>query len=164
MPLLRVALMFLSVTRSLLGCLKIRLEVSMFHLTVIYIYIYFFFLLLFLPQEKEHAGFDIVCLFYSDFQQSWLNCSQGSLCIWSCMLNVHITIVKLLGTARTSLVVTIGPSPRHRGETASTIMFGQRVRFLVLFQIVIIRGIRTLEYENNIKTQVIQLLCRVLLE
>ncbi|KAK6935274.1 Kinesin motor domain [Dillenia turbinata] len=30
------------------------------------------------------------------------------------------------GTARTSLVVTIGPSPRHRGETASTIMFGQR--------------------------------------
>ncbi|XP_028070938.1 kinesin-like protein KIN-UA isoform X2 [Camellia sinensis] len=30
------------------------------------------------------------------------------------------------GTARTSLVVTVGPSPRHRGETASTIMFGQR--------------------------------------
>ncbi|XAR70393.1 Plus-end-directed kinesin ATPase [Bertholletia excelsa] len=30
------------------------------------------------------------------------------------------------GTARTSLVVTIGPSPRHRGETMSTIMFGQR--------------------------------------
>lgn len=30
------------------------------------------------------------------------------------------------GTARTSLVVTIGPSPRHRGETASTISFGQR--------------------------------------
>ncbi|KAL9231074.1 hypothetical protein vseg_006340 [Gypsophila vaccaria] len=30
------------------------------------------------------------------------------------------------GSARTSLIVTIGPSPRHRGETASTIMFGQR--------------------------------------
>ncbi|URE18351.1 Armadillo repeat-containing kinesin-like protein [Musa troglodytarum] len=30
------------------------------------------------------------------------------------------------GSARTSLVVTIGPSPRHRGETSSTIMFGQR--------------------------------------
>lgn len=30
------------------------------------------------------------------------------------------------GTARTSLIITIGPSPRHRGETASTIMFGQR--------------------------------------
>lgn len=30
------------------------------------------------------------------------------------------------GTARTSLVVTVGPSPRHRGETASTISFGQR--------------------------------------
>ncbi|CAH2038112.1 unnamed protein product [Thlaspi arvense] len=29
-------------------------------------------------------------------------------------------------TARTSLVITIGPSPRHRGETTSTIMFGQR--------------------------------------
>ncbi|KAF3494445.1 hypothetical protein DY000_02058417 [Brassica cretica] len=33
------------------------------------------------------------------------------------------------GTARTSLIVTIGPSPRHRGETTSTILFGQRVRF-----------------------------------
>lgn len=31
------------------------------------------------------------------------------------------------GTARTSLIVTIGPSPRHRGETSSTILFGQRV-------------------------------------
>nr|GEV93321.1 kinesin-like protein KIN-UB [Tanacetum cinerariifolium] len=30
------------------------------------------------------------------------------------------------GTARTSLVITIGPSPRHRTETASTILFGQR--------------------------------------
>ncbi|KAK1556667.1 hypothetical protein Q3G72_009796 [Acer saccharum] len=30
------------------------------------------------------------------------------------------------GIARTSLIVTIGPSPRHRGETASTILFGQR--------------------------------------
>ncbi|KAH7439668.1 hypothetical protein KP509_04G071600 [Ceratopteris richardii] len=30
------------------------------------------------------------------------------------------------GTARTSLIVTIGPSPQHRGETTSTILFGQR--------------------------------------
>ncbi|XP_047333625.1 kinesin-like protein KIN-UB [Impatiens glandulifera] len=30
------------------------------------------------------------------------------------------------GTARTSLIVTIGPSPRHRAETTSTILFGQR--------------------------------------
>ncbi|VFR02238.1 unnamed protein product [Cuscuta campestris] len=30
------------------------------------------------------------------------------------------------GTARTSLVITIGPSPHHRAETASTIYFGQR--------------------------------------
>ncbi|XP_024995748.1 kinesin-like protein KIN-UB [Cynara cardunculus var. scolymus] len=30
------------------------------------------------------------------------------------------------GTARTSLIVTVGPSPRHRAETASTILFGQR--------------------------------------
>lgn len=37
----------------------------------------------------------------------------------------------ITGTARTSLVITIGPSPRHRGETASTIMFGQRVCFRV---------------------------------
>lgn len=37
--------------------------------------------------------------------------------------------MKFIGTARTSLVVTIGPSPRHRGETTSTIMFGQRVSF-----------------------------------
>ncbi|RVX01027.1 Kinesin-like protein KIN-UB [Vitis vinifera] len=35
------------------------------------------------------------------------------------------------GTARTSLIVTIGPSPRHRGETASTILFGQRVSSFV---------------------------------
>ncbi|RVX15318.1 Kinesin-like protein KIN-UB [Vitis vinifera] len=47
-------------------------------------------------------------------------------------LPVHADILhiestgKCLGTARTSLVVTIGPSPRHRGETSSTIMFGQR--------------------------------------
>nr|GEX16503.1 hypothetical protein [Tanacetum cinerariifolium] len=31
----------------------------------------------------------------------------------------------LRSTARTSLVITIGPSPRHRTETASTILFGQ---------------------------------------
>ncbi|XP_073308544.1 kinesin-like protein KIN-UB [Primulina huaijiensis] len=30
------------------------------------------------------------------------------------------------GTSRTSLIVTVGPSPRHRGETSSTILFGQR--------------------------------------
>ncbi|KAL5538182.1 hypothetical protein UlMin_043680 [Ulmus minor] len=30
------------------------------------------------------------------------------------------------GSARTSLIITIGPSPRHRGETTSTILFGQR--------------------------------------
>ncbi|XP_070039145.1 kinesin-like protein KIN-UB [Nicotiana tomentosiformis] len=30
------------------------------------------------------------------------------------------------GTSRTSLVITIGPSPRHRAETSSTILFGQR--------------------------------------
>jgi hypothetical protein len=35
--------------------------------------------------------------------------------------------VHFAGTARTSLIVTIGPSPRHRGETTSTILFGQRV-------------------------------------
>ncbi|GAB4844646.1 hypothetical protein Ancab_038048 [Ancistrocladus abbreviatus] len=32
----------------------------------------------------------------------------------------------IIGTARTSLIVTIGPSLWHRGETASTILFGQR--------------------------------------
>lgn len=30
------------------------------------------------------------------------------------------------GAARTSLIITIGPSPRHRAETTSTITFGQR--------------------------------------
>lgn len=39
----------------------------------------------------------------------------------------YLDLYILPGTARTSLVVTIGPSPRHRGETSSTIMFGQRV-------------------------------------
>ncbi|PUZ42798.1 hypothetical protein GQ55_9G610500 [Panicum hallii var. hallii] len=35
------------------------------------------------------------------------------------------------GTARTSLVVTIGPSSRHYSETSSTIMFGQRAMKVV---------------------------------
>ncbi|MCO5597819.1 hypothetical protein L7F22_051903 [Adiantum nelumboides] len=30
------------------------------------------------------------------------------------------------GSARTSLIITIGPSPQHRAETMSTILFGQR--------------------------------------
>ncbi|KAL8538668.1 hypothetical protein ACS0TY_000616 [Phlomoides rotata] len=35
------------------------------------------------------------------------------------------------GSARTSLIVTIGPSSRHHAETASTIMFGQRAMKVV---------------------------------
>ncbi|KAF0914639.1 hypothetical protein E2562_030700 [Oryza meyeriana var. granulata] len=35
------------------------------------------------------------------------------------------------GTARTSLIVTIGPSARHFSETSSTIMFGQRAMKIV---------------------------------
>ncbi|KAK4385640.1 Kinesin-like protein KIN-UC [Sesamum angolense] len=35
------------------------------------------------------------------------------------------------GSARTSLIITIGPSSRHRAETASTIMFGQRAMKVV---------------------------------
>ncbi|KAG8073508.1 hypothetical protein GUJ93_ZPchr0006g42140 [Zizania palustris] len=35
------------------------------------------------------------------------------------------------GTARTSLVVTVGPSARHLSETSSTIMFGQRAMKIV---------------------------------
>ncbi|XP_021304098.1 kinesin-like protein KIN-UA isoform X2 [Sorghum bicolor] len=35
------------------------------------------------------------------------------------------------GTARTSLVVTIGPSARHYSETSSTVMFGQRAMKVV---------------------------------
>ncbi|XP_076911363.1 kinesin-like protein KIN-UC [Bidens hawaiensis] len=35
------------------------------------------------------------------------------------------------GSARTSLIVTIGPSSRHHTETASTIMFGQRAMKVV---------------------------------
>ncbi|CAJ1928235.1 unnamed protein product [Sphenostylis stenocarpa] len=42
------------------------------------------------------------------------------------ILDGNLGLKKLISTARTSLVITIGPSPRHRGETASTIMFGQR--------------------------------------
>ncbi|KAD2804795.1 hypothetical protein E3N88_38172 [Mikania micrantha] len=37
------------------------------------------------------------------------------------------------GSARTSLIVTIGPSSRHYTETASTIMFGQRAMKVVNF-------------------------------
>ncbi|KAL0317341.1 UNVERIFIED_CONTAM: Kinesin-like protein KIN-UC [Sesamum angustifolium] len=35
------------------------------------------------------------------------------------------------GSARTSLIITIGPSSRHHAETASTIMFGQRAMKVV---------------------------------
>lgn len=35
------------------------------------------------------------------------------------------------GSARTSLIITIGPSGRHHAETASTIMFGQRAMKIV---------------------------------
>ncbi|GMI80591.1 Arabidopsis thaliana KINESIN Ungrouped clade, gene A, ARMADILLO REPEAT-CONTAINING KINESIN 1 [Hibiscus trionum] len=35
------------------------------------------------------------------------------------------------GTARTSLIITIGPSSRHHAETTSTIMFGQRAMRIV---------------------------------
>lgn len=35
------------------------------------------------------------------------------------------------GSARTSLIITIGPSARHHTETASTIMFGQRAMKIV---------------------------------
>lgn len=34
------------------------------------------------------------------------------------------------GSARTSLIITIGPSSRHHAETTSTIMFGQRVSYI----------------------------------
>ncbi|KAK1416612.1 hypothetical protein QVD17_32403 [Tagetes erecta] len=37
------------------------------------------------------------------------------------------------GSARTSLIVTVGPSSRHYTETASTIMFGQRAMKVVNF-------------------------------
>lgn len=45
------------------------------------------------------------------------------------MCNTVIDLLKSpnAGTARTSLIVTIGPSSRHFSETSSTIMFGQRV-------------------------------------
>ncbi|XP_061996612.1 kinesin-like protein KIN-UC isoform X1 [Rosa rugosa] len=35
------------------------------------------------------------------------------------------------GTARTSLIITIGPSARHYAETSSTVMFGQRAMKIV---------------------------------
>nr|GEZ07994.1 armadillo repeat-containing kinesin-like protein 2 [Tanacetum cinerariifolium] len=38
---------------------------------------------------------------------------------------VLLTKSASIGTGKTSLVITIGPSPRHRTETASTILFGQ---------------------------------------
>lgn len=50
---------------------------------------------------------------------------NGLFCI---IVHLYIQyVVCISGTARTSLIVTIGPSPRHRGETTSTILFGQRV-------------------------------------
>ncbi|MBA0813684.1 hypothetical protein Gohar_027514, partial [Gossypium harknessii] len=40
-------------------------------------------------------------------------------------------ICKWIGSARTSLIITIGPSSRHHAETTSTIMFGQRAMKIV---------------------------------
>ncbi|CAL5443546.1 unnamed protein product [Camellia sinensis] len=45
--------------------------------------------------------------------------------------NTKITALKALCSARTSLIVTIGPSTRHHVETSSTIMFGQRAMKVV---------------------------------
>ncbi|GJN09056.1 hypothetical protein PR202_ga27024 [Eleusine coracana subsp. coracana] len=42
-----------------------------------------------------------------------------------------VPVVAGPGTARTSLIVTIGPSSRHYSETSSTIMFGQRAMKVV---------------------------------
>lgn len=39
-------------------------------------------------------------------------------------------VLTLLGSARTSLIITIGPSSQYHAETASTIMFGQRVSWI----------------------------------
>lgn len=51
--------------------------------------------------------------------------------LWSLFTVSLYNCYHFAGTARTSLIVTIGPSPRHRGETASTILFGQRVSSVV---------------------------------
>ncbi|KAM0005924.1 putative plus-end-directed kinesin ATPase [Helianthus debilis subsp. tardiflorus] len=48
------------------------------------------------------------------------------------------------GSARTSLIVTIGPSSRHYMETASTIMFGQRAMKVVNF----VKMKEELDYES----------------
>lgn len=43
---------------------------------------------------------------------------------------VHTFLLNEIGSARTSLIVTIGPSASHHAETTSTIMFGQRVSLI----------------------------------
>ena len=56
--------------------------------------------------------------------------------IWWFQTTRHLELFcnVVAGSARTSLVITIGPSPRHRGETLSTIMFGQRVRLWIFLK------------------------------
>ncbi|CAL5360959.1 unnamed protein product [Camellia sinensis] len=43
----------------------------------------------------------------------------------------YVFVILQPGSARTSLIVTIGPSTRHHVETSSTIMFGQRAMKVV---------------------------------
>ncbi|XP_070001732.1 kinesin-like protein KIN-UC isoform X1 [Nicotiana tabacum] len=64
------------------------------------------------------------------------------------------------GSARTSLIVTIGPSSRHYAETTSTIMFGQRAMKIVNS----VKLREEFDYENlcrKLETQVEQLTMEV---
>ncbi|XP_009588080.1 kinesin-like protein KIN-UC isoform X2 [Nicotiana tomentosiformis] len=64
------------------------------------------------------------------------------------------------GSARTSLIVTIGPSSRHYAETTSTIMFGQRAMKIVNS----VKLREEFDYENlcrKLETQVEQLTVEV---
>lgn len=53
-------------------------------------------------------------------------------CQWI-LLRISYSSLCCSGTARTSLIITVGPSARHYSETASTIMFGQRVSTIQKF-------------------------------
>lgn len=53
-------------------------------------------------------------------------------CLLCWFIGENSDLLNETGSARTSLIVTIGPSSRHYAETTSTIMFGQRVSSLFI--------------------------------
>ena len=79
----------------------------------------------------------IVCLHIVVFMLLYFILIKFFGCCDFSLLKFNFNFIEI-GSARTSLIVTIGPSARHHAETASTIMFGQRVCWIKLYNVEIL--------------------------